>query len=553
MIKPLLLTLFIAIVFTNFSQADSSVNAGPDQTVKAGQKVKLKGTAHHASSIVWSTDGSGYFDDKHSLKTIYHPSAADIAEGKIRINLHSITNPQIKDALIVTITTCATVNIVQTSDTICGSDFGGTYNIRATVTGNHYNVQWTTDGQGYFDDETNPVTTYEYNSGDAGSGRVWLKITVYDSSGVCSSVSDSFLLRLNDPARIDLSDFGYDACGDEPVQIDGGLSGVATTVYWQTDGTGTFSANPAPSTYYNPSLQDRINGYVTISGYTNDPDGPCGPSSDYTFINFTGPTVNAGADIITCGYRSGGSFPLNSILGNNTYSITWSTNGAGYFDDEYNPNTVYNYDPSDVDNANIQIYATASNGNCADVIDTINVNLQEAPYLVFPEPDAYACISDPQVAASVYRYGYASGGTWSSSGSGTFDDPSSDYTTYHASKEDIDNGCVSLIFTTNDPAGPCGSTSGSMNACFYDCYKSSKKTTEKDISLYPNPANEIIHLNTFAIIDKHQTFITDVAGKIIACKWADKNSLNISDLANGIYFIHILSSDRTQVIKFVKQ
>lgn len=549
--------LLVLITSFAFAQRGKWVNAGPDQIISSTQTANLKGTVHNVPNHKWSTKGSGYFDDKTALETKYHPGKADVANGLITLTLGSTDNPQIKDNLILTITSCPTVS-VPASDTICGNDFGGSYDISAAVTGSHYYVQWTSDGQGYFYDETNPSTTYEYSSGDAGGGRVTFTITVYDSLGLCNPVSASFLLKLNDPARIDLGDLGYEACGTEPVLIDGGISGTATTVNWSTNGSGYFSPNPASSTNYYPSLQDRINGYIDIFGVTNDPPGPCGPGSDYTTINFTGPIVDAGADILICGYSGGGSIPLNAGLGNNTYNIQWTTNGAGYFDDEYSAQTNYNYDASDVNNAFIEIYATVSNGYCDDYTDTIKVNLQEAPYLYFPDQYPSACSSDPVIYAEVYLYGYASSGTWTTAGSGTFDDPNSTYTAYHGSKEDIDNGAVDLIFTTNDPVGPCGPTSGAVYANFYDCGKRDKSLAGRSIktnkiSLYPNPAGNTITLSSKQIIDRSKLYITDVTGKIYACKFTRNNVLNIADLANGVYFLHIISAKENNVLKFIKQ
>jgi hypothetical protein len=429
----------------------------------------------YASSGTWTSSGSGIFDDPTSDYTAYTASQQDINNGGITFT-YTTNDPNgpcgstsgSMEGYIYYVPVCPAVSIFPASDTICGSDFGGVYDVFANITGSDYFVQWTSDGQGFFFDENNASTSYEYSSGDAGFGGVTLTCTVYDNSGYCPSVSASFYLKLNDPARINLDDFGINACGSEPVYIDGNLSGFASTVYWSTSGTGTFSPNPGASTQYFPSLQDRINGSVGISGTTNDPAGPCGAASDYTEISFTGPYVEAGSDIVVCGYPYGGSIPLNAILGSNTYNTIWSTDGFGNFDDELNPNTNYNYDGTDVDYAFINLTITASGfGICPDVSDVVTVNLQAAPYLEFPEPVVYANSDNPILYVSVYRYGYASSGTWTSSGTGYFSDPTSDYSAYYASQDDINNGSLFFTFTTNDPAGPCGAVSGYMEGYIY--------------------------------------------------------------------------------------
>lgn len=213
---------------------------------------------------------------------------------------------------------CPTVHITKHTDTVCGFDGGGTYDVTAISNVQHgprYRVRWTTSGTGTFFDTHSLSTTYEYSSGDAGLGYVWLKITITDRQHVCRRVSDSLYLKLDDPARISLDpdQLGLEVCGNDPVFLDGGISGRATTVYWSTSGTGYFSVNPSPTTTYYPSFQDRFNGYVSITGMTDDPPGPCPADYDYLNITFMGAVANAGKDTILCGSRFGGSFPVNAI------------------------------------------------------------------------------------------------------------------------------------------------------------------------------------------------------------------------------------------------
>ncbi|MEO6456539.1 MAG: T9SS type A sorting domain-containing protein, partial [Ginsengibacter sp.] len=228
------------------------------------------------------------------------------------------------------------------------------------------------------------------------------------------------------------------------------------------------------------------------------------------------------------------------------------------FDDEHSPVTNYNYSSDDVNYANIELTATVqADGLCtASSADVLGLYLQEAPYLYFPEQYVTACDNAPDVTASVYTYGYTSGGAWSSNGSGTFDDLNSTYTTYHASDEDIANGCVDLIFTATG-SGLCGGTSGSMNACFISCSKAGRKQAVQQArvtkQLYPNPAVNIINIKNTTVIDKKQAYITDASGRIMPCNWASANSLNISGFAKGIYLLHIKSDRGNQVLKFIKQ
>src|SRR4030095_15935883 len=65
-------------------------------------------------------------------------------------------------------------------------------------------------------------------------------------------------------------------------------------------------------------------------------------------------------------------------------------------------------------------------------------------------------------ALSGSKGGGASSATWSTSGTGNFDNSSSVNATYTPSAADITAGTVTLTLTTNDPAGPCGAVNDAM-------------------------------------------------------------------------------------------
>ncbi|MCK9256043.1 MAG: T9SS type A sorting domain-containing protein, partial [Bacteroidales bacterium] len=63
------------------------------------------------------------------------------------------------------------------------------------------------------------------------------------------------------------------------------------------------------------------------------------------------------------------------------------------------------------------------------------------------------------------------------------------------------------------------------------------------ISIYPNPATDILHFN------QAQTYeIFDIQGRVLKKSEAEQNSANISELKNGMYFIKI----ENKLFKFIK-
>lgn len=459
------LTLFFLLVqfYSTIQAKNKSVDVGPDQIIYEGQIVHLLAKVTKGRTFIWETDGTGLFTKQGSLVTDYIPSAEDIHNGLVKITLKHYIYGLIQDYMYIKIKKCNKVNIRPTSDIICGDD--GTYHLTAYAKGSNYTIQWSTSGYGIFNNENSLNTIYEISQSDREVGSILLKVSLYDTTGNCPLVIDSLSLKLNKPAHINLSDKDIQACGNEAIYIDGNLSGSATMVSWKTSGTGFFSKNLSSNTYYSPSSNDIENRHVTIYGITNDPAGPCSADSDQVTIRFQTPYVNAGPDIIECGYEWGGELYLNATTNSGNPEIYWTTNGTGGFDDPYSPTPIYYYTDTDVNLAFIELYASINGSGCQSYTDTIHVQLQAAPKLEFPEPSVYQW-GEEAVSATVYLYGYASSGMWTTSGSGTFTDPYSTYSAYFPSQEDKLNGCVELYFTTNDPNGPCGPASGSMSACF---------------------------------------------------------------------------------------
>jgi hypothetical protein len=72
-------------------------------------------------------------------------------------------------------------------------------------------------------------------------------------------------------------------------------------------------------------------------------------------------------------------------------------------------------------------------------------------------------------------------------------------------------------------------------------------SSNKNITLYPNPAQNVLHTNTNSLYK-----IYDILGNL--CLSGDKsNAINIESLKSGVYFIELSSLDSTRKIRFVKE
>lgn len=106
------------LIVTLFN-SNEHVHAGADQIIASGTAI-LSGTAVGTTSVLWSSNGSGTFNNTTSLNAIYTPSAADIANGIVKLKLTStstgICSPA-EDELLLTIGSDLTLSGIITAAT----------------------------------------------------------------------------------------------------------------------------------------------------------------------------------------------------------------------------------------------------------------------------------------------------------------------------------------------------------------------------------------------------------------------------------------------------
>jgi Secretion system C-terminal sorting domain len=454
--KIILITLLLCFVSVVFAQTPS-LSAGKDQSIFAGQAAFLKGKAINVAKHLWVTSGSGTFDNPKLLKTYYHPSAADIANGNVRLTLKSTRGPLVKDEMKLTILSrpCPAVFMPGT-DTICASSNGGEYYLdKAVITGNDYSVLWTTSGgnfEDYIANETSATDAYfVYGAGTGQSGQViTFTITVTDNLGICDPVSSSISVKFNDRARMDnfyvngmsANEGSIIICDFNPVLLSADVSGTAYMASFSA-GSGVMERTSNTSATYYPTLDDVANGYIGFFAYTNDPAGPCGPASAFADGYFQFSIPDAGPDIEACADINGGSIPINANLTGSGGSFYWATNGTGYFDDMYSLQTNYHYSYDDVNNGAVEIYAIAD-GCGQSYKDTVNISLLPSGSLAAGD-DITVCGyngGSVQLNASVSPGNLSF--NWSTSGSGWFDDASNPNTNYYYSLQDVNNTNITI-------------------------------------------------------------------------------------------------------------
>ncbi len=432
-----------------------TVSAGADTAICLSSNYQLSGSfGGSANGITWSTNGSGTFDNTALTNATYTPSAADIATGSVTLTIitNDPTGPCVPafDNMLLTITTGVPVS-AGPNDTICERT---NYTLSGSFGGGASSITWTTSGTGTFTPNntvTNPV--YHPSPADVVSQNVVLTITTNDPPGPCGAGTDFMLLHIS-PAAIVSANHNDTICSGTTYTMLGSYGGSATSVTWTTSGTGTFNNPASPGAIYTPSAADIAAGGVNLTLTTNDPPGPCPALLDVMYLGISPAVViSAGPDDVMCSntlYTTQGSFSGGAT------SVLWTTSGTGTFNNPTLATPVYTPSAADISNSVVVLTITSNDpyGPCPALSDAMNLTINPAT-TSNAGADATICATS-QITLSGSVGGGATNMTWTTSGTGTFDNTTIGNATYTPSAADDANLSVTLYLTTNDPPGVCG-------------------------------------------------------------------------------------------------
>ncbi len=352
-----------------------TANAGPDQTVCGNNaNTSLSGSYTVAGGIIWSTSGTGSFSPNPTVNNpTYIPSAEDITTGSVYLNLTTTGNGNCNastDSLLLTISPAPLVD-AGPNQIVCKSSMET--KMLGSVSGGSSTGHWTTTGSGIFTNADDLNTTYTFSSADTSAGAISITLTS-TNNGSCLPMTDNMTLTFSNSA---FAFAGYDrtiCTTNLNPQLNGFVSGGATTGIWSTMGTGYFSPSPTTlNAIYHFSQSDSLLGSVNLILTTTN-TGSCLPGEDTTTISVEKlAIVNAGPDQTIC---SGINFV--DISGQVTYGTggRWTTTGTGSF---ANPNLlVTRYIPSNSDSiaGTVNLILTSrGNINCSPQKDTLKLTL----------------------------------------------------------------------------------------------------------------------------------------------------------------------------------
>ncbi|PLW98273.1 MAG: hypothetical protein C0593_06065 [Marinilabiliales bacterium] len=243
--------------------AGLSVSAGDNTTICEDDVYATQGAASSYAGLEWTTSGTGTFDDPADLHTTYIPSEDDYAAGMVTLTLDVWDEEEnhLIDDMELAFMDAPGINAENGG--ICGS---GPAMIDWVDVTNYSSVNWSTMGDGSFDDPSLLNPTYTAGAEDLANGSVELVMNIHgnapcgtiDHSVMVAVESDPMIPTMPDgPDYVDLyylSSTEYTTDGNtsvynwvlEPAEA-GDLTKDGSTAYisWNTEfeGTATLTVN----------------------------------------------------------------------------------------------------------------------------------------------------------------------------------------------------------------------------------------------------------------------------------------------------------------------
>jgi len=422
-----------------------NVEAGSDALAcLSSPNYALNGSSSTGSGT-WSTLGTGTFTpNNNSLNATYVPSTADTTARTVTLILTSSNNGTcnaVTDTMVINYANPPTVN-AGSNQTVCAN------NDSVMLNGNSSTGSgtWSSSGTGTFaPNNTTANATYVPSSADTAAHSI---ILTYTTVGGCTPVSQSITITITPAPFVNAGPDAF-ACKTSPdVNLNGVVGGGTTTGIWTTSGSGTFSpGNTALNATYIPSTADTTAGSVTLI-LTSTGNGNCLAASDTMIIHYIAtPHADAGADVTAC---TGNSVPLNGVITGGAGTGIWTTpNGGGTFAPN-NTTLTASYIPSESDTTVknvILILTSTNNGTCLASSDTMIITVNPGP-IVNAGPNQSVCKNNGDVTLNG-NVKVATGGKWTSSGTGTFmPNDSTLNATYVPSSADTAAGKDTLVLTS---------------------------------------------------------------------------------------------------------
>ena len=300
----------MTLTFASLPLAD----AGADKDLCEGTAdVTLSDATADNGTVNWTTSGDGTFSDPTAVNPVYTFGPSDTGPVTLTMTVTSTACGSAADDLSITFTTAPFADAGPDAD-VCSSEPG--YQVTGAMHAGG-TVNWSTSGDGSFDDITADNPYYTFGTADYSGGTVTLTMEVI-GGGTCGTVSDPAIITINPLPVIQVTGHDNISCNgltDGEIRLD---AIIGTTPYsYSIDGapfqaSGDFTGLTAASYYF-----EVMDANGCVSDTTLDIIEP---------LPFTA-TLDSAWNIVCNGADDGAVF-TTVAGGTEPYSISWTGPGG---------------------------------------------------------------------------------------------------------------------------------------------------------------------------------------------------------------------------------
>jgi gliding motility-associated-like protein len=268
---------------------------------------------------------------------------------------------------------------------------GQTVDLSGSIGGSATAGEWSTDGDGDFDDPFDLNAQYTPGPNDITTGSVTLTLTSMDANGSCIPAESMMVITIQ-PSIAVATNSPLTICNNDVANIVAMLTGGAGSFTWETSGDGNFDDPSAETAIYTPGPSDINSGSVTLT-YTPDNAGTCISTNEPLVLTIVAaPQVTVPQNLEVCI----GDAAVFSINAQGAISmISWITTGDGTLTVMNNVDVTYDPGPQDIAGQFVLISVTVQSvfPACGSTTYNIPINLNDCncPDLETNAPSSPLC------------------------------------------------------------------------------------------------------------------------------------------------------------------
>ena len=412
------------------------------------------GWVNDNTSIGLAASGTGNIGGFTAVNTTSEPVTANITVTPIANNCEG-TSQEFQ----ITVYPTATFTTPEDISVCNGENLGDIVFAGSNVAGTTYKWSNTNPSIGLAAEGTGNISSF--SAINTTNAPIEATITVTPVANGCDGTPEEFTITVNPIPAFTAPENIIICNGETFSQFDfTGVTVTGTTFSWTNNkpsiGLATSGTGNLPSFAAENGGNEPISATISVIPRANNCEG-----EPVTFEITVNPTaeVNNIEDVVICNGEDFSEIVLSSNVTGTSYSWTNSNTEIGLAGSGTGNIPAFTAENGTNDPLTSTITITPTANECEGTPYTFEITVNPSS-IVDVGSDQTICSNGVATMAAILGGG-ASEGTWTTSGSGSFSNNSIN-AEYTPSDSDVLNGSVILTYTSNDPEGPCGATSDTM-------------------------------------------------------------------------------------------